>query len=327
MAVPGPALPAVAGSAASVRRAVLASVGLSAEGTSSPAPESAPEPAEPPAVSPGAPDAGSPSPPAAAAAPSETPAPTAEPRPLPGEGGAIVRNNTSQTVDIPALTAEPLTQRLCAEGPQILIIHTHGTEAYTPDAGEEYEATDPYRTTDAARSVICVGEVLARALRAQGLSVVHDTGLYDYPSYAGCYARSEEAVREWLDRYPEIGVVIDVHRDAVGTDQAVYKTLSAVSGGTAQVMLVVGTGENGLAHPGWKENLKLALALQNAVNAASPSLARPIHLARERYNQHLCAGALILEVGTNGNTLSEAVRAAELFARAAGPVFLSLVAE
>ena len=90
-------------------------------------------------------------------------------------------------------------------------------------------------------------------------------------------------------------------------------------------MLVIGTGENGLEHPGWPDNLALALAVQRAAEQEETGLLRPIRLVRERYNQHLSSGAFILEVGTNGNTLSEAERAAELFARAVGPLFLSLV--
>ena len=239
---------------------------------------------------------------------------------------ARLRNFTSFDPEAEGIAQAPLSQRLPSEGPQILIIHTHGTEAYLPVPGEEYEASDPYRTTDGAHSVIRVGDVLCAALEAQGLSVLHDRGLYDYPSYTGSYARCQAAVETWLAEYPGIGIVIDLHRDAVGSDRVIYKTLAATEGeSAAQVMLVVGTGENGLDHPRWRQNLALALALQRALDAEGRALARPIRLVRERYNQHLSSGAFILEVGTNGNTLSEAERAAELFARAAGPLFLSLV--
>ena len=283
--------------------------------------------------------------------PTETPGPTPSPEPTPSPTsaetpapkgdepetdavvlpftdtpGVEIKNNTGFSVDIAALMEEELPQRLPGSGPQILIIHTHGTEAYLPMPGEAYDASDPYRTTDAAHSVIRVGDVLAEELEKYGLRVVHDRGLYDYPSYAGSYARSGAAAERWLAEYPGIAVVIDLHRDAVGTEDVIYKTCALVSGPqAAQVMLVVGTGENGLEHPNWRDNLKLALALQAAADSLSPTLTRPIHLAPERYNQHLTAGSLILEVGTNGNTLSEAERAARLFAAAAGPLLASLV--
>ena len=256
----------------------------------------------------------------------EPEAETEEKQPAPMELGERVQNRTSFTPDLAALAAEPLVQRLPRDRAQILILHTHGTEAYTPCPGEEYTATDPYRTTDPTRSVIRVGDVLQQALEAQGFTVVHDRTLCDYPGYAGAYERSRAAAERALAEHPDIGVIIDLHRDALGGEEPAYRTLSAAEdGGTARVMLVIGTGENGLEHPGWRENLKLALALELAMDRGYPSLARPVQLVKERYNQHLSPGAFILEVGTNGDTLSEAERAVKAFAEAAGPVFASLL--
>ena len=260
--------------------------------------------------------------------PSPPPLPeeTAEPAPATPFPPAkeLLLNRTGFTPDPEALAAEPLCQRLPAEGAQILILHTHATEAYTPVPGEEYVPSDPYRTTDPTRSVIRVGDVLQQTLEAQGLTVIHDRTLYDWPGYTGAYDRSGAAALRALEEHPGVGIIIDLHRDALGGEEPAYKTVAHTEGGAAQVMLVVGTGENGLAHPDWQENLKLALALQLAMRESCPGLARPIQLARERYNQHLSPGALLLEVGTNGNTLSEAEQAAEAFGRAAGPLFLSL---
>ena len=215
-------------------------------------------------------------------------------------------------------------QKLGAEGPQILIIHTHGTEAYLPAAGEEYTPSDPFRTTDPGRSVIRVGDVLCSVLEEYGLRVLHDRTLYDYPSYAGSYERAAASIEAYLAEYPDIALVLDVHRDAIGDESTVYKTCAAGSG-MAQVMLVCGTDEY-LEHPLWRENLKLALAMQAAAVSANGALMRPIHLAPERYNQQYTTGSLIIEVGTNGNTLSEALAAAELFGRAAGEMLASLAA-
>jgi len=170
-----------------------------------------------------------------------------------------------------------------------------------------------------------VGEALKTALEAQGLTVIHDTGLYDYPSYNGSYTRSGEAIAGHLAKNPGIGLVIDLHRDALGTDERIYKTLAeGTEEPTAQLMFVLGTDEN-LEHPHWEENLKLALVLQEAVQTEVPSLMRPINLCSYRYNQQMTTGSLILEVGTCGNTMEEALRAVELFAAATGPVLLGLV--
>ena len=261
--------------------------------------------------------------------PSPTPPPTLTP--LAEAETAVfpdiaVTNRSSRDVDIHALMRETPDVHLPAASPQILIIHTHGTEAYTMSAGSEYSESDEYRTTDTNYNVVKLGELLQQELSAQGLHVIHDRGLYDYPSYTGSYDRSAAAVEQWLQQYPGISVVIDLHRDALGSGDAVYKTRAELSAEpSAQVMLLIGTGENGLAHPRWQENFKLALQLQEAMNKTAPTLARPIDLVAERYNQHYTTGSMILEVGSSGNTLPEAMCAVRLFARAAGPVFLSLV--
>ncbi|MCL2342344.1 MAG: stage II sporulation protein P, partial [Firmicutes bacterium] len=235
------------------------------------------------------------------------------------QGGLTIKNNTSADVDMAALMAEPLTQTLPKDGPQILIIHTHGSEAYTPDGTDNYESSGDNRTEDRNYSVIRVGDELTAALTRYGLNVIHDRGIYDYPSYSGSYTKSGAAVESYLSEYPNIAVVIDLHRDALGDGDTIYKTVAEESGQpSSQLMLLVGTGENGLPFPQWKENLKLALYLQAAVSAKYPTLARPIDLVPERYNQQLTTGSLILEVGSSGNTLQEALQAVRLFADAVG---------
>ncbi|MDR1131762.1 MAG: stage II sporulation protein P [Oscillospiraceae bacterium] len=240
-------------------------------------------------------------------------------------GGMVLTNSTSYEPDLSALLAAGSAVRLSPDGPQILIIHTHGSEAYTPGLTDSYELTDNYRTEDPAYSVIRVGDELAACLESYGLRVIHDREIYDYPSYTGSYGRSEQAVKKYLEQYPSVSVVLDVHRDAIGDGDVVYKTVAEAGGKPcSQVMLLAGTGENGLEHPNWKENLKFALFLQSAIVKKHPSLARPIALKKERYNQHLSTGSLILEVGSSGNTLEEALNAVRLFADAAAPALKDL---
>ncbi len=240
-------------------------------------------------------------------------------------GGLQLRNATGYPVDLEQMLADGPQVRLPAEGPQILIIHTHGSEAYTPAGLDRYEANDVSRTEDLRCNVIRVGDELARLLEDQGLNVLHDREIYDYPSYTGSYARSGEAVERYLAAYPDLAVVIDLHRDALGADGVVYKTMAEEEGTVAsQIMLLVGSDDSGLEHPNWRSNLSLALYLQNAVSRAHPTLMRPVALVKERYNQHLTGGSLILEVGSSGNTLQEALAAVRLFADAAGPALREL---
>ena len=239
-------------------------------------------------------------------------------------GGLTISNATSFTPDIPLLMAEGWGGVLSADGVQVLIIHTHGSEAYAPDGA--YVPSDVGRTQDRNYNIVRVGDELAAILEGNGLQVMHDREIYDYPSYSGSYSRSMEAIEGHLKEHPEIAIVIDVHRDALGSEDVVYKTVADIAGeASAQLMMLVGTGENGLEHPGWEENLKLALTLQSAVNQKYPTLARPLALKQERYNQHLTTGSMILEVGSSGNTLSEALRAVRMYADAISPVLTQMI--
>ena len=267
-----------------------------------------------------------------------TPPPTPEPTPIPQptatpevraadlSAAVKVHNSAGVDLDFAALAAEGSDLTLPAGQPQVLIVHTHSSEAYTPAEPDWYAASDPYRPEDKAYRVIRVGDVLAETLERHGLTVLHDREIYDYPSYTGSYERSGASVARYLEEYPSIRVVIDLHRDALGSDGVVYKTKAQTDGRTsAQVMMLIGTGKNGLWHPNWQENLKLALYLQNAMEGRYPGVLRPIELVKERYNQQLSTGMMILEVGSNGNTLQEALTAAELFGDAAGAALAKLV--
>ena len=248
--------------------------------------------------------------------------------PTSGEGydgaqGVYIENRPGLDLDVAALAQAQLTLALPEEGPQVLIVHTHGSEAYTPDGADTYVATGECRTTDTEKSVVRVGDEIAKVLTEMGLTVVHDTGLYDYPEYNGAYDRSLAAVEDWLAQYPTIQVVLDVHRDAlIGADGTVYKPITTINGEScAQVMLVMGS--NALYdHPGWLENLALAVQVQKEMNTLWPTLARPIGLRENRYNQQTAPGAMLVEVGSHGNTLQEALAAARMFARALGAVLL-----
>lgn len=263
------------------------------------------------------------------AVPTVQPTPESTPEPMPEIRTITIaadglKNYTSHAVDIEALGAEGCSLTLPADGPQILIVHTHTSEAYTMEDGAEYEPSGDWRTLDETRNMVAVGEALKTALERYGLRVVHDTQLHDWPSYSGAYGSSASAIEEYRAAYPSIALVIDLHRDALGNEEYIYKTVTDPAEPMAQLMLVVGSDEN-LPHPNWQENLKLALTLQQAALERCPTLMRPIVLSSCRYNQQLAAGSILLEAGTCGNTLAEAMAAVECFAEAVGPVLAEMV--
>lgn len=220
-------------------------------------------------------------------------------------------------LDFDPNSVSPAAPELAQEGPQILIVHTHGSEAYTPTAADPYEASDPYRTTDCTKNIVMVGEEMATVFRAHGFRVLHDTNLYDYPSYSGAYERSKAAVEQWMAQYPSISIVLDVHRDALtAEDGTPYRIITTEVGRQcAQVMTVVGTNGGGSSHVNWRENLSFALFLQQKLEKGFDALARPIVLRSASFNQQLCVpGYLLVEVGGHGNTLADAVEGARFWA-------------
>lgn len=243
-----------------------------------------------------------------------------------GSAKIQIKNSSKYDPDINALLNAPLNISLKADEPAVLIIHTHGSEAYTPDGDDQYVASDPYRTQNPDYSILRVGEALKEALESRGISVIHDTGIYDYPSYSGSYGRSLAAMRGHVEKHPSIGLVIDLHRDAIGDSSGKqYRTIAQIGDETcAQVMFVMGTDTTGLEHPKWQENLKLALRLQQEMDTLYPTLTRPIRLSENRYNQQVTTGSMILEVGCTGNTLKESLSAVRYFADAAANVLLDL---
>ena len=231
-------------------------------------------------------------------------------------GRAYISNTTDYTLSIPALQ-ENFDAELTPEEPQILILHTHGSEAYTPAGDTDIVWSGNYRTTDSRYNVVQVGDAMTEVFAQAGISVLHDRTLYDYPSYNDAYDRSLAAIQSYLAQYPSIRFILDIHRDAIEDSEGnQYKVVSTIDGvGTAaQLTLVVGSDGGGLTHPDWLENLKLAVALQQDILTNYSTLMRPILLRNSRYNQHATTGSLLVEVGAAGNSPEEAALAGRLFA-------------
>lgn len=199
-------------------------------------------------------------------------------------------------------------------GPQVLIYHTHATECYMDKKADYYTDKDKTRTTDKSKNMVAVGEVLANEIEKSGFSVVHDKTLHDYPSYSGSYNNSANTINKTLKKYPSIKIIIDLHRDSIGTKTEKTATTKLINGkSAAQVMLVMGSNTGFIDnHPNWKENLKLATRLQQTFNNKYPGLSRALLLRSSLYNQNLSKGAMLIEIGTEANTLSEAKYSATL---------------
>lgn len=233
-------------------------------------------------------------------------------------GRVYISNSTSHELSVPELQMPFAAALGDGDGPQVLILHTHGSEAYTPAPGAEGIVwSGNYRTTDYRYNVVRVGDEMAEVFGKAGISVLHDRTLYDYPSYSGAYDRALASIQKYLEKYPSIRFILDVHRDAIEDGQGnQYKVVSEIegAGAAAQVSLVIGSDGSGLEHPDWMENLKLAVAVQQDILERFPTLMRPVLLRNSRYNEHATTGSLLVEAGAAGNSPEEAVLAGRLFA-------------
>ncbi|MBQ2941443.1 MAG: stage II sporulation protein P [Clostridia bacterium] len=200
--------------------------------------------------------------------------------------------------------------------PTVLIVHTHTSESYRPSDKFPYIPKDNSRTEDTCFNVARVGEELRSSLSAYGINVIHDSTVNDYPSYNGSYKKTLELIEAHLKKNPSIDIIIDLHRDAMErTDGTKISTVcTAENEKAAQVMLVVGTDRSGLNHPDWRDNFSFAVELQNIINENFPHLTRPLNVRNERFNGHISGKELIIEVGTTGNTLDEALVSARALA-------------
>lgn len=231
--------------------------------------------------------------------------------------GAAVQNCTEDSNEVLLAAASelpPLQIEFDTPDPQVLIVHTHATESFEPYQRSYFDEDFPSRTQDPSHNMIAVGDVLAQTLADNGISVIHDGTLHDYPAYTGSYDRSEETIRAVLEEYPSIKIVIDLHRDAIadadGTRIAPAAQIDGKS--AAQFMIIAGCDDGRFNMPNYMENFKLAALLQNTAEEMYPGLARPVLFDYRNYNQHITTGSLLIEVGSHANSLDEALYTAEL---------------
>ncbi len=213
------------------------------------------------------------------------------------------------------------------EQPQVLILHTHATESYLLENKDTYTDQDATRTTDNDYNMVALGKILSDKLNAAGIKTLHDTTQHDYPSYNESYTRAAKTISSYTQKHQSIKVVIDLHRDAIAAnDTDKVKLTTEINGKkAAQIMLVMGAQTGSVTNfPNWKENLKLATKIQQTVEVMYPSLARSIRFVPKNYNQSLSNGAVLIEIGTDGNSIDEAKYSAELLGNALVSLFNTL---
>lgn len=243
--------------------------------------------------------------------------------------GIVVRNLTkNHKLDIAKVLGEQPDISLKKDGSvEVLIYHTHSSEAYLAQESATYYSDMPTRSQKEEENVMAVGEEIANELRKAGIGVVHDKTYHDYPAYNGSYTRSAETIQKNLKEYPGIQITLDIHRDAISGSSGERRKPTAVVNGkkAAQVMLLCGCDDDGsLGHPDWEYNLRLGMRIQQECEKIEGDFMRPMTFSATKYNQNLTHGSLLVEFGTEVNTIDEAKYSGQLFGEALGKVLQGL---
>ena len=238
------------------------------------------------------------------------------------DGGSIlslINTETPYDVDLDEILEMPravapldeLYRNYGSIAPVVLIIHTHGTEAYAE------HAVDGYRT-NGKDGVIGIGSVIASVLTENGINAIHCEVPFDQPDFNTAYYSASLAIRDYLSEYPSISYIIDVHRDSILLPDGTYfAPLTTIDGSSAaKLMFVVGTDYAGSGHAGWRDNLALCTRIQSSLMKSYDGLMRGINLRAASFNEQYTKGSMLLEVGSCANTYDEAAASAAVFARA-----------
>lgn len=243
----------------------------------------------------------------------------------------FVKDTSGSDTDLSAALQEAPSVGFQQDGSvEILIYHTHTSEAYSQSYTGFYYTDMETRTGNQEKNVVAAGEALKKSLEAQGFGVVHDTTVND-ETFNGSYSRSWEVIQKNLEQYPGIQVTIDLHRDSMTTESGVkYKPTVTIGGRkAAQVMVLTGCDANGDwgDFPNWEQNLRLALRVQQRLTQKYPGLARPLDFSDSKYNMNATPGSMLIEVGTEVSTTAEAKYSGKLLGEALGSLFAELTPE
>lgn len=239
-----------------------------------------------------------------------------------------LKNSTDLNIDIKSLLNAKLPYKLEKNGkPQVLILHTHATESFLTSSRNYYTDKDSSRSTDERLNMLALGNIVTDTLNNAGIMTLHDKTLHDYPSYNESYSRAADTICSYKEKYPDIKIVIDLHRDAISSgDSDKVKVTTEIDGKkAAQVMLVMGSQSGNVKNfPNYQENLKLALKIQKQLESDYPTLARSLSLMPRNYNESLTTGSVLIEIGTDANSLEEVKYSAQLLANSLAKLFAEL---
>ena len=221
-----------------------------------------------------------------------------------------VRNTTpSHSINIEKSLNEKADLKITDKSkPTVLIFHTHTTESYQMINEGWYTKAYPTRHDDKNQNMVRVGNAICEELEKKGIGVIHDTEIHDR-KYTGAYDNSRKTVEKILKDNPTIQIVLDVHRDAIQqSDGTKIKPTFTYNGKkAAQVMIIAGCEDGKIENfPNWEKNLTFALQLHKEIETMFPQMMRPVLFSARKYNMDVVPCSVLLEFGSDANTLAEA---------------------
>ena len=243
------------------------------------------------------------------------------PTDLSADSAADLKNDTTYNVEMQEISkaAKLRAAEAITSEPLVLIVHTHGTESFSAEDSICYgEDFNHPRSENVSENIVAVGETLCEALNKKGIPTIHCETMHDKESYISAYQRSAESIQYYLEKYPSIQYVFDVHRDSlIRSDLTKLRPVTLKNGNPcAQLMIIIGSDEKGAGEYDWESNLVLAEAIQQHLCDDTLGVPRQLYLRGASYNQQYAKYGLLLEIGSCGNSLSEANEAALAFADA-----------
>lgn len=175
---------------------------------------------------------------------------------------------------------------------RVYIYSTHQGEEYSGKGLSEYNISP---------GVMMASYILQDKLNSIGINTLVETrSVKDYLNQNNLpYTESYEATRYFLkttlEQYPDLDLVIDLHRDALAKD---LSTTTIDEKSYARILFVM--------NPNYDSNINLVKNINNTINKNYPGLSRGIYdKYRNTFNQDLHRKALLLEVGGQYNTIDE----------------------
>lgn len=202
------------------------------------------------------------------------------------------------------------------KSPVVIVYHTHAREAYLPAMGGA-PIPDRAFSFEPEKGVLGVGERIVKSLwRRHGIPAGHCRIVHDKAGRLGAYTESMRSLDKILQNYPDIGILLDVHRDSLRKAE----TTAVINGkSAARTTIVIGD-----KNEHWEENYEIAQKLVGILQKKYPGLNRTILKKPYTYNQMVSSGCLLIEIGGVDNTLEEVNYTADMVADAIAELLRSL---